>query len=75
MNEDIGEYALAVKKEIPDADVCIHYSLKWNHKGGQEGALDRFKQFFHHLKGFDGSILLISGSGKKKSIDTVDVML
>jgi len=66
-----------IAQAIPQADICVHYSLKWNYNGGQDQAFQQLQDFLQSLGRQKGksSVLLISGGGKKKKLDTVQVIL
>jgi hypothetical protein len=66
-----------IAQAIPQANICVHYSLKWNYNGGQDQALQQLQEFLQTLGRQKGknSVLLISGGGKKKKFDTVQVIL
>ena len=65
----------AVCRAVPGAEVCVHYSLKWNYHTNVErsyGALQKFCTDMAALKG-QASVMLVSGGGKKRKLDTVGV--
>lgn len=67
------ESVLAIRKEVPKATFCVHYALKWNYCGGVEAGMEKFKQFLDEMSALDCTILLVSGGGKTRQLDTVAV--
>lgn len=69
------ENACFLSRSLGKVDICVHYSLKWNYEGGVEPAYSTLKSFLHHLEAAPGdqSVLLVSGGGKKKRFETVEV--
>ena len=65
----------AICHAIPGADVCAHYSLKWNYRKNVERSYEAFKQFCTDMAALDGrnTVMLVSGGGKKRKLDTVGV--
>lgn len=73
--------AQTILKEVPEADICLHYSIKWNYNGDHSKALKSLTHFLTELdklgskhRGSKLSVLLVSGGGKKKKLDTVKVL-
>lgn len=62
-----------IQKEIPEADVCVHYALKWNYSGGVEAGMRKFNDFLSQLESMNASVLLVSGGGKPRPLDTIAV--
>ena len=64
-----------IYEAIPNADICVHYSIKWNYSGSEEHAMDLLNKFLEELSQLKGakSVLLLSGGGKKKKLDTIKV--
>ena len=56
-------------------DICVHYSLKNQYAGGADQSFQAFQSFCRELATLDGhvSVLVVSGGGKKKKLDTVQV--
>ena len=69
--------ASAIHEAIPKADICVHYSLKYNYHGGVGQSFQLLQQFLRELeqRAAKCSVLLLSGGGKKKKLDTVEVGL
>ena len=67
--------AAAIHEAIPKADICVHYSLKYNYRDGVDQSFQLLQQFLRVLeqRGANCSVLLLSGGGKKKKLDTVEV--
>lgn len=64
-----------ISKAIPSANICVHYSIKWNYPGAADPAFQRLKDFLSQVANVQSSrsVLLVSGGGKKKKLDTVEV--
>ncbi|MEW5315863.1 MAG: hypothetical protein WDW38_007264 [Sanguina aurantia] len=54
-------------------DVCVHYSFKQQYKQTVEHSASRFSAFCSALPD-DVDVLLVSGGGKKKKLDTVSAL-
>ena len=67
----------AIHDAIPKADICVHYSLKYNYHGGVSQSFQLLQQFLRALEQREANctVLLLSGGGKKKKLDTVEVSL
>uniref|UniRef100_A0A7S4MND8 Photolyase/cryptochrome alpha/beta domain-containing protein n=1 Tax=Odontella aurita TaxID=265563 RepID=A0A7S4MND8_9STRA len=74
------EWTKIVQKEAPGSSVCAHFSVKYNKKNKKEGGDDAthgaFSSFVSSLsklsdKNGQIEVLLISGGGKRSSIDSV----
>lgn len=65
----------AVCQAVPGADVCVHYSLKWNYHTNVERSYKAFRAFCKDMAALEGqaSVMLVSGGGKKRKLDTVGV--
>ena len=74
-DDKLLESASKIWEAIPKADVCLHYSIKWNYNGGEDKAMHQLESFLKDLDSLKGekSVLLLSGGGKKKRLDTVKV--
>ena len=61
--------------KLSKPDVCVHYSLKYKYAGGADLSFQVFHDFCKDLAALDGrvSVLVVSGGGKKKKLDTVQV--
>jgi hypothetical protein len=64
-----------VCRAVLGAEVCVHYSLKWNYHMNMERSYKAFKAFCNDMAAMEGqaSIMLVSGGGKKRKLDTVGV--
>ena len=69
------EIVLAIRKEVPKASFCVHYALKWNYCGGVEAGMQRFTEFLDEMTTLNCTVLLVSGGGKTRQLDTVAVSL
>jgi hypothetical protein len=59
---------------MPSADICVHYSLKWNYRQNVDQSFSDFSCFCASLTGHKRvSVLLVSGGGKKRKLDSVEV--
>lgn len=69
--------ASTILKSNPAASICVHYSLKWNYSAGVDQSFHRLQEFIKQMEALEGdhSILLVSGGGKKKKLDTIEVIL
>lgn len=74
-DDNLAESVLAIKKEIPQATFCVHYALKWNYGGGVEAGMEKFHKFLDEMNILDATVLLVSGGGKTRQLDTVAVRL
>lgn len=71
-NDDLAGWKRVLTSHIQGIHVCTHYSIKNNYYGGSKGAHEAWVQFCEgHAS---GSILLVSGGGKKKAYDTIDAL-
>ena len=71
--DDLLGSCRALCRALPGADVCVHYSLKWNYHTNAERSFGAFQQFCADMAALDGkaSVMLVSGGGKKRKLDTV----
>ena len=76
-NDKLLQSTELIARAIPDVDVCVHYSIKWNYNGGQDQAFQQLQDFLQELsrQKCKSSVLLVSGGGKKKKLDTVQVTI
>ena len=74
-DDDLLGSCRALCRALPSADVCLHYSLKWNYHTNAERSFKAFQQFCADTAALDGkaSVMLVSGGGKKRKLDTVGV--
>jgi len=63
------------------SSICVHYSLKYNRKGGPDAAYARFHDTLrslsqYHRNGTSTEVLVVSGSGKKPNsfLDAIDAL-
>ncbi len=64
----------ALKQELPSLEVCVHYSLKWNYERSVDASFARLEALARELSLVPGaSLLLVSGGGKKKPLDSLKV--
>lgn len=72
--DDMPGWVDAIKTTYPEADVCAHYSLKYN-KVPRKGIEEQKELLLGFLETSSANeILLISGSGKKKTWNTVEAL-
>ena len=73
--DDLLGSCRALCRALPGADVCVHYSLKWNYHTNVERCFGAFQEFCADMAALDGkaSVMLVSGGGKKRKLDTVGV--
>lgn len=63
-----------ITSAVPSAEVCVHYSLKWNYKQSVEQSFQAFTDFSATLsENKQSSMLLVSGGGKKRKLDSIEV--
>ena len=74
-DDKLLESVTALKEEIPRATVCVHYALKWNYGGSMEAGMDNLQTFLGQMGILDATVLLVSGGGKTRQLDTVEVSL
>ena len=73
-SDPLVEWCQTILLAVPTADVCIHYSLKWNYIKDADRSFQELSSFSSAAAKLDNaSILLISGGGKKRKLDTVKV--
>ena len=72
--DQLLECCRIITSAVPSAEVCIHYSLKWNYNQSVEQSFQAFTDFSAMLsKEKHSSMLLVSGGGKKRKLDSVEV--
>lgn len=49
--DNLKHCADVIRKEVPDSDICLHYSLKYNKCRKKDGAFHLFSDFVNHMKG------------------------
>lgn len=85
--DNLKHWINVVREEVPDCDVCTHYSLKYNKSRKKDGAFVVFSDFVENIsnsRSVGGSssspasgqneILLISGSGQFGKLDSVTAL-
>jgi hypothetical protein len=71
-NDPIVRNVESIKETFPKADICAHYSLKYNTAKTPELAFDRFRRFLGDVKDRGASeVLLVSGGGEKKIFNSL----
>lgn len=75
--DDLLGSCRTILQAVPGAQVCAHYSLKWNYHANVERSYEAFRRFCTDMAALDGhaAVMLVSGGGKKKKLDTVGVCL
>ena len=75
--DDLLGSCRTILRAIPGAQVCAHYSLKWNYRTNVERSYEAFRRFCTDMAALDGhaAVMLVSGGGKKRKLDTVAVCL
>ena len=73
--DPLHETVKTLCSKLSKPDVCVHYSLKYKYAGGADQSFQAFQDFCSGLAALDGqvSVLVVSGGGKKKKLDTVQV--
>jgi deoxyribodipyrimidine photo-lyase len=71
--DTLQEWVDAIRDEIPDSSVCVHYSAKYNKSRKKDGAISLFQCFMEDMdrKEGDNDVLLITGSGEKGSFNSL----
>ena len=79
-DDDLLESVSILRQELPNLDICVHYSLKYNYHRSPPQTLTRLTTFLETLEaqkvGVENStsVLLISGSGKRKGLDSLSAL-
>lgn len=61
-----------LKQNYPSANICVHYSLKFNNAKSEDSVLEKFATFCEQAEALScDSVLLISGGGPKKKLNTL----
>jgi hypothetical protein len=70
-----------LQAQLPDVDVCVHYSIKYNYQKSVTASLQRLQQFCVDFQqqlaahpSSCGHVLLVSGGGKKRALETVSAL-
>ena len=54
----------------------VHYSLKWQYKHNAAATLSAFREFCQNVAEYEScSVLLVSGGGKKRKVDSSTVSM
>ena len=79
--DDLLESVKILQASLPQLDVAVHYSVKYNYERTPEPT---FKKFINFRDGLEeqlcssgaatGHILLVSGGGKKKQLDSLAIV-
>lgn len=71
-DENLLPFAEQIRNSIPNAHVCLHYSLKNNRAKGLSDASNKFVHFISRADACGvGEILLVSGSGDKRHVNSL----
>lgn len=71
-NDNLLESAKNIMKVMPSANVCAHYSLKYNSVKSVDLSFTKFEKFLSDAEAIGVSeVMVISGSGDKKALNTV----
>ena len=74
-NDNLLESAKNIIRVMPAADVCIHYSLKYNSQKSVEQSFSYFNGFLTKAEEMGvKEVMIISGSGDKKALNTVSCL-
>lgn len=72
--DNMNEYVNCIRKEFPEAHICSHYSLKYQ-KLARKNNLEQKQKLVSHLEYSKADEhLIISGSGKKVSWNTLEAL-
>ena len=73
--DDLLGSCRTILRAVSGAEVCAHYSLKWNYHTNVEHTYEAFQAFCTSMAALDGraAVMLVSGGGKKRKLDTVGV--
>lgn len=71
--DDLLEAVKVIREACPQVHLCVHYSLKYNYLRNIQEGHQRFLRFCRALQEElpRSCVLLVSGGGKKKRLDTV----
>lgn len=73
-DDPLLQWCQEIATALPNADICIHYSLKWNYNQNADASFQTFSNFCTALSQHKhASVLLVSGGGKKRKLETVQV--
>jgi hypothetical protein len=71
-DEPLVEWAEALHQELPNVDLCVHYSLK--HQRSQGDAVDNFASFCHKAKSVGVARILLVTGPRGPRVDTPQVL-
>jgi len=79
--DNLLESVSILRQECPNLDICVHYSIKYNYLRSPPQSLARLTTFLEALEAYNQeekstqcSVLLVSGSGKRKGLDTLSAL-
>ncbi|BDA42017.1 hypothetical protein COCOBI_02-8180 [Coccomyxa sp. Obi] len=73
--DQLLECCRIISSAVPSAEICVHYSLKWNYSQSVEQSFQAFANFCATLaEDKQSSMLLVSGGGKKRKLDSVEAL-
>jgi hypothetical protein len=78
-DDDLLESVSILQQELPNLDVCVHYSIKFNYFRSPAVTQTRLTAFLESLETRNNrestcSVLLVSGSGKRKGLDSLSAL-
>lgn len=75
-DDDLVGSVKLIREHLPEVDVCVHVSLKHQAGRTKELALQRVTSLLETFESLHPrcSVLLVSGSGKKKPLDTISTL-
>lgn len=74
-NDNLLASAKNIISLMPAADVCVHYSLKYNTQRNVDQSFTHFNEFVSKAEDIGVTeVLVISGSGDKKALNTVSCL-
>lgn len=74
-NDDLISQVQVIREHLNSTPICIHVSIKYQHRRDADQTLQRISKLITQLAAFENcSILLVSGSGKKKTLDTISAL-
>lgn len=72
----LEDWCAVIAEQAPDSSVSSHWSVKYNkvadRNGGDDATYEKFSSFVNSIAGDE--VLLISGSGEKKSMNSVEAL-
>ena len=77
-SDDLVGWTTMVANEVPDSEVCVHWSIKQNYNGGSKKAHAALQAFCSQLPSTPQHdkrpVLLVSGGGPKRQYSTVSAL-